>query len=152
MNIPFTPAGYHSLTPYAIYLDCKAAIAFYEQAFGATKKLQIDMGSAVGHAEIIIGNSHLMMSDESVAPDLRSPDALGGSSVFFMIYVADADAAIARAVAAGAKLTRPLENHFYGDRSGTVVDPFGYHWTLATHIEDVDEDELNRRLQKMMNN
>jgi PhnB protein len=144
------PPGYHTITPYLGQRDCKAAIAFYERAFGAVKLMQLDgPGGKIAHAEIRIGDSSLMMSDEMPERGSKSPATLGGSPVFLMIYVPDVDAAFAKALAAGAREVRPLQNQFYGDRSGTLVDPFGYQWTLATHVEDVSEDEVKRRMKAM---
>jgi len=144
------PPGYHSVTPYLAQRDCAAAIAFYERAFGAVRMLQLDMpGGKIAHAEIRIGDSVLMMSDENPDWGSRSPATLGGSAVQLMVYVPDVDAAFERAVAAGATRLRPVQDQFYGDRSGTLQDPFGYQWTLATHVEDVSEDEVKRRMQAM---
>lgn len=143
----FQPPGYHSVTPYLAQRDCAAAIDFYVRAFGAERVLQLDMPDGkIAHAEIRIGDSIVMLSDEMPEWGNRSPQTLGGSPVFLMIYVPDVDAAFARALAAGATEVRPIENQFYGDRTGTLLDPFGYRWTLATHVEDVPEDELKRRM------
>lgn len=130
--------------------DCAAAIAFYERAFGAVKTLQLDApGGRIAHAEIRIGDSILMLSDEMPDWGNKSPATLGGSPVFLMIYVPDVDAAFARAIAAGGKEVRPVQDQFYGDRSGTLADPFGYQWTLASHVEDVSEAEVKRRMAAM---
>jgi PhnB protein len=147
---PYRPTGYHSVTAYLIFDDCKAAIAFYERAFNAVKVLQLDMGSVVGHAEITIGDSHLMMADVAASGDLKSAQGLGASPVSFMIYVPDVDAAFAQALKAGATERKPVEDQFYGDRTGTLEDPFGYSWTLATHKEVVTQAEVQARLDKMM--
>ena len=142
------PAGYHSVTPYMTVRDCPAAIDFYSRAFGAQKTMQLDMPDGkVAHAEIRIGDSTVMMSEENEAWGNRSPLSLGGSPMFLMIYVADADAVFARALAAGATEVRPLADQFYGDRSGTLKDPFGHQWTIATHIEDVSAEEGQRRME-----
>jgi PhnB protein len=145
------PPGYHSVTPYLALRDCAAAIAFYERAFGAVKLLRMETPQGkIAHAEIRIGDSILMLSDE--APDWgnNSPQTLGGSPVHLMIYVPDVDAAFVKALAAGGSEVRPLADQFYGDRSGTLRDPFGYQWTLSMHVEDVAEDELQRRMAAAM--
>jgi PhnB protein len=142
------PAGYHSVTPYLALRDAKAAIDFYKRAFGAELLMSLDMpGGKVAHAEIKIGDSILMMSEESAEWGNKSPLTLGGSPVFMMIYVPDVDAAFAKALAAGATEVRPVQDQFYGDRAGTLKDSYGYQWTLATHIEDVSTEEAQRRME-----
>jgi PhnB protein len=149
-KVPFQPPGYHSVTCYMTLRDAKSALDFYARAFGAELVLKLDMPDGkVAHAEIRIGDSILMMSEENPEWGNSSPQLLGGSPVHLMIYVPDADAAFARALAAGATQVRPVEDQFYGDRSGTVKDPFGYQWTLATHIEDVSTEEAQRRMEAM---
>ncbi len=144
------PAGYHSVTPYMAFRDTIAAIDFYRRAFGAELLMKLDMPDGkIAHAEIRIGDSILMMSEENEEWGNTSPLTLGNSPVFMMIYVPDVDAAFAKALAAGATQVRPVENQFYGDRSGTLKDPFGYQWNLSTHIEDVSTDEAQRRMEKM---
>lgn len=142
------PPGYHSITPYLALRDARAAIDFYRRAFGAELVLKLDTPDGkIAHAEIRIGDSILMLSEENPEWGNVSPQSLGGSPVFLMIYVPDVDAAFPKAIAAGATEVRPVQNQFYGDRSGTLKDPYGYHWTLATHIEDVPQDEIERRMQ-----
>jgi PhnB protein len=149
-NVPFLPPGYHSVTPYLSLRNAKSALDFYARAFGAELVLKLDMpDGAIAHAEIRIGDSILMMSEENAEWGNRSPQALGGSPVHLMIYVPDVDAAFARALAAGGEQVRPVEDQFYGDRSGTLKDPYGYQWTLATHIEDVSTEEAQRRMEAM---
>ena len=104
----------------------------------------------IGHAEIEIGDTRVMLADEAPQRNVKSPTTLGGTSVHLVIYLSDADAAMKQALAAGATETRPIQNQFYGDRSGTITDPFGHVWTLATHIEDVSNTEMQRRLDAMM--
>ena len=140
------PEGYHSVTPYLVVDDAKAAIDFYKRAFGAQEKFRMEMGDRIGHAEILIGDSHVMLADEFPEMGHRGPKALGGTPVSLMIYVDDVDKVFPQALAAGAKEQRPLVNQFYGDRSGTLLDPFGHQWTVSTHIEDVPEDEMQRRM------
>jgi PhnB protein len=130
--------------------DGARAIDFYKKAFGATELMRMPgPNGKIGHAEIRIGDSAIMLADEHPEMGARSPQTLGGSPVFLMIYVKDADGTTAQAEAAGAKILRPLENQFYGDRSATVLDPFGHTWTISTHIEDVPPDELARRAAAM---
>jgi PhnB protein len=142
------PQGYHSVTPYMTVRDAKAALAFYAEAFGAEKTMQLDMpDGTIAHAEMRIGDSIVMLSEENEAWGTKGPLTLGGSPMFLMLYVADVDAAFARAIAAGASEVRPVADQFYGDRSGTLKDPFGHQWTLATHIEDVSAEEAQRRME-----
>uniref|UniRef100_A0A7C2NWV2 VOC family protein n=1 Tax=Schlesneria paludicola TaxID=360056 RepID=A0A7C2NWV2_9PLAN len=140
------PDGYHSLTPYLIVRGGKAALDFYKKAFGATEVLRLDgPGDSIGHAEMRIGDSVFMLGEENEQWACHSPQKLGGTPVGLMIYVTDADAVYNQAIAAGATVLRPIQNQFYGDRSGTVIDPFGHQWTVATHVEDVPQDEVERR-------
>ena len=142
------PPGYHSLTPYMTVKDGRAALDFYKKAFGAEMVLKLDMpDGSIAHAEIRIGDSIVMLSEENEAWGTRSPLTLGGSPMFLMAYVADVDAAFRRALDAGASEVRPVANQFYGDRSGTLKDPFGHQWTLSTHIEDVSQEEAQRRME-----
>jgi PhnB protein len=134
-----------SFTPYLTVRNAAAAIEFYKAAFGATELYRIEMGDAIGHAELRIGDTLLMLSDEFPDRGILSPATLGGSGVCMYFYVPDADAAVERAVAAGAKILRPVEDQFYGDRGGQFVDPFGHLWWFATHKEDVTPEEVKRR-------
>ncbi|MDT9598031.1 VOC family protein [Sphingosinicella rhizophila] len=140
------PDGYHSVTPYVIVDDGNAAIGFYKEAFGATELLRLPMGDRIAHAEIRIGDSVVMLADEMHDMGLLGPKARGGCTAGMMIYVEDVDAAFPRAIAAGGKVEREVQDQFYGDRSGTLVDPFGHRWTLSTHVEDVPEEEMQRRM------
>ena len=145
------PNGYHTATPYLIVDDGARAIEFYERAFGAEEVMRMPApGGKVGHAEIKIGSSHIMLADEAPEMDARSPKHYGGSPVSLLLYVEDVDKVFDQAVAAGGTATRPVADMFYGDRSGTVIDPFGHKWTIATHKEDVAPDELNRRMKAFM--
>lgn len=139
------PHGYHSITPSVVVDDAAKALAFYREAFGATETYRLPMGDKIGHAEIQIGDSRLMLSDEYPEWDALGPRARGGATGSFLIYVPDADAAVERAVKAGAKVLQPVENQFWGDRMGTVADPFGHKWMLGTHVEDVTPEEMQRR-------
>ncbi|HEY5321498.1 MAG TPA: VOC family protein [Caldimonas sp.] len=142
------PQGYHTLTPYMTVRNARAAIDFYKKAFGAEKVLQLDTADGtIAHAEIRIGDSVVMLSEENEAWGTKSPLSLGGSPMFLMAYVADVDAAFRRAIDAGAAEIRPVADQFYGDRSGTLKDPYGHQWTLSTHIEDVSEAEAQKRME-----
>jgi PhnB protein len=144
------PDGYSTVTPYLVLNDAKAAIEFYSKAFGAKELFRMPMGDRIGHAELQIGNSRIMLADENPRMGTHSAKHYNGSPVSLMIYVEDVDSAAKNVVAAGAEIERPVENQFYGDRSGTFRDPFGYLWTVATHVEDVSSEEMNRRMQKMV--
>ena len=148
MSVKPIPDGYHTVTPYLIVDDAAGAIEFYKKAFDAREVLRMPMGDRIGHAEIIIGDSHVMLADEFPERGIKGPKSRGGATSSLMIYLTNVDAAYKRALNAGGK-TDPgmeLKDQFYGDRSGTIVDPFGHKWTLATHIEDVSETELRKRM------
>ena len=142
------PDGYHSLTPYLIVNNAAKAIEFYKKAFDATVVFAplIAPSGKVGHAELQIGNSRIMLADEYPEMKYVSPQTLGGSPVSIMLYVEDVDSVYNQAIAAGASEQRPLEDKFYGDRSGTIEDPFGHKWYVSTHIEDVSPEEIQRRM------
>jgi len=147
------PDGYHSVTPYLICRGAAKAIDFYKQAFGAKELFRIDgPGDSVGHAEIKIGDSPVMLADEFPEMQARSPESYGGSPVSIMLYVEDVDKVVDRAVANGAKVVRPVQDQFYGDRNGTLTDPFGHTWTIATHKEDLSSEEMKRRAEAMTAN
>lgn len=140
------PEGYHSITPYLILSGASEAIAFYQKALGASEVMRLDDPSGkIHHAEISIGGSRIMLADEHPEIQALSPKTIGGSPVSIHFYVEEVDAAVERAVAAGAKLIRPVADQFYGDRVGGIEDPFGYRWFLATHKEDLTMDEIRRR-------
>ena len=145
------PEGYRTVTPYLIVKGAAEAIEFYKRAFGATELLRMaDPHGRVGHAEIKIGDSVIMLADEHPAMGYRAPHSLGGSSVSILLYLEDVDAVFERALKAGAKAQRPVANQFYGDRTGTLEDPFGHVWTVATHVEDVPPEEMRRRAEAAM--
>ena len=151
MAVKPIPDGYHSVTPYLILDNATSALEFYKKAFGAVEEVRMPApGGRIGHAEIRIGDSVIMLADESPEMGARSARTLGGSPISLLVYVEDVDARVAQAVAAGAKLVRPVANQFYGDRTGGVDDPFGYHWYLATHVEDVPFEEMKKRAAKAM--
>ena len=140
------PEGYHSVTPYLIVRGGTRALEYYKQAFGAEERFRMDgPGGTIGHAEIQIGDSIVMLADENPAWNAKAPQVGTPSPVQLMIYVDDVDATFAQALTAGGKETQPLKNQFYGDRSGSLTDPFGHSWTVATHIEDVPPEEMERR-------
>ena len=148
--VDWKEVGYHSVTPYLIVDDAAAAIEFYKKAFGATEHMRLPMGDKIGHADILIGDSHVMLADEFPDMDKLGPNKRGGTTASLMIYVPDVDAAFDKAVAAGGEVVRPVEDQFYGDRSGWLKAPFGHEWTLSTHVEDVSEEEMGRRMSEMM--
>jgi PhnB protein len=140
------PEGYHTATPYLIIKDAAKAIEFYRKAFGATELMRMAQPDGrIGHAEIKIGDSPIMLADEFPEMGFRSPQSLGGSPVSLYLYVDDVDALAKQAEAAGAKVVRPVKDQFYGDRSGSFEDPFGHQWHLATHVEDVAPEEIHKR-------
>ena len=143
------PEGYHRVTPYLIVDGAAKALDFYKRVFGATERMR-GPGGKVGHAEISIGDSLIMLADEHPEMEARGPPAFGGSPVSLMLYVEDVDATVRAATAAGVKLLRPVEDKFYGDRSGTIEDPFGHHWHVSTHVEDVPPDEMAPRAAAMV--
>ncbi|HEY4134277.1 MAG TPA: VOC family protein [Alphaproteobacteria bacterium] len=145
----FIPQGARSVTPYLIVDDAEGALAFYQKAFGATEKMRFEHQGKIGHAEIVIGDSSIMLADEYPDMDIRGPRTIGGTPVSIMLYVPDVDATVAKAVEAGADVQRPIEDKFYGDRGGSIIDPYGHIWHVATHVEDVPEDEMHRRLAAM---
>jgi PhnB protein len=145
------PEGFHAVTPYLRVGDAAAAIDYYVRGFGAVESYRLaDPSGKLMHAEITIGDSRLMLSDEFPDWGIKGPKTLGGSSVGLALYVEDVDAAADRAVAAGATLMTPVADQFYGDRCGKVRDPFGHEWTISTHIEDVSPEEIGRRFEAWM--
>ncbi len=151
MSVKPKPDGYHSVTPYLIVRGAARAIEFYEQAFGAVERFRMPgPGGRVGHAEIAIGDSCVMLADEVPEMGYVGPEAVEGTPVTFMIYVEDVDNRFANALVAGATEVQPVEDKFWGDRAGQLRDPFGHLWTLATHVEDVPPDEIERRAAKVM--
>lgn len=144
------PEGYHAVTPYLIVNNAIEAINFYHQAFGAEELFRLPMPDGkIGHAEIKIGDSQIMLAEEFPEMGVRSPQSIGGTPVSLALYVEDADTVFDRAVFAGATAERPVQDQFYGDRCGTLLDPFGHRWTVATHKEDVTPEEMQRRMAAM---
>ena len=147
-----TPAGYHTVTPYLIVDNAAKALEFYQKALNAKEIYRLPnpadkSGKKISHAEIRIGDSQLMLSDEYPDMDALGPKTLGGTPASFLIYVDDVDKAFDQAVKAGGKALQPVENQFWGDRTGTLVDPFGHKWTLGTHVEDVPPNEMQKRME-----
>ena len=150
MAVKPIPEGYPRVTPYLIVDGAGAAIDFYRDVFGATERMRMPgPDGRIGHAELQLGDSVIMLADEHPEMGARGPRAYGGAAVSLHLYVPDVDATVKKAVAAGAKLLRPVEDKFYGDRMGTIEDPFGHHWHVSTHQEDVPPDEMARRAAAM---
>jgi PhnB protein len=150
MAVKPIPEGYHAVTPYLIVSDASAAIEFYKRAFGATELFRLPgLGGKIMHAEIKIGNSPIMLADENPQMGAKSAKTIGGSPISVMLYVENVDERYPKAIAAGGKELRPLKDQFYGDRSGTLEDPFGITWTIGTHVEDVSSAELQKRMAAM---
>jgi PhnB protein len=145
-----TPKGYHAVTPYLSVKGAASAIAFYKKAFGAKEIMRMPgSGGTIGHAEIQIGDSRIMLADEYPEMNFRSPQAFGGTPVAISLYVQDVDRVVKKAIAGGAKVLRPVTDQFYGDRSGSLEDPFGHVWHVATHKEDIPMKELKKRAAAM---
>lgn len=143
------PEGYHSITPYLSIRGAARAIDFYKNAFGAVEKFRMPgPDGKIGHAELRIGDSIIMLADENPHVHAKSPESLGGATNSVVLYVENVDSVADRAVKAGAKVVRPVEDQFYGDRMGTLVDPFGQVWSIGTHIEDVSPEEMKKRMSK----
>lgn len=141
------PENYHAVTPYLVVQGAAKAIDFYKKVFGAQELLRMPgPGGKVMHAELKIGDSMIMLADEHPEMDARAPQSFGGSPVSLLVYVTDVDAVFKEAMSAGAKEVRPVKDQFYGDRSGIVTDPFGHKWSIATHVEDVSQEEMKRRM------
>jgi PhnB protein len=144
-SVKAIPDGYEGVTPYLICKNAESAIDFYTRAFGATELFRIGQSGMVGHAELKLGNSIIMLADEYPPMGAFSPETVGGTPVTLMVYVENVDEFTGKAVAEGLKVLRPVEDQFYGDRAGQFVDPFGHQWTFATHTEDLTPEEISRR-------
>lgn len=150
-SVSFQPAGYHTATPYLRMKRAVQAIEFYQRAFGAVEIMRLPMPDGrLGHAEMRIGDSVVMLSDEYPEMGIVGPETLGNTTMSLMIYVPDVDAQVRQAVSAGATLTMPAADQFWGDRMGKVKDPFGHEWSIATHLEDLSPEEMSRRFQETM--
>ncbi|HEX5000172.1 MAG TPA: VOC family protein [Terriglobia bacterium] len=146
MPVKAIPDGYDSITPYLSVRGAVQALEFYKTAFGAQELMRVPQPDGrIGHAEMQIGNARIMIADEFPEMNFRGPQSLGGTPVGLMLYVENVDDVVARAVAAGATIVQPVQDKFYGDRMGSILDPFGHSWHIATHIEDISPEELRRR-------
>jgi PhnB protein len=146
----YLPAGYQTITPYLIVQEGIQAIDFYTKAFDAKEVMRMETpNKKIGHAELTIGGSKFMLADECPETGFKSPKTYGGCSVGLNVYVKNADEVVAQAVQLGAKIVREVKDQFYGDRSGTIEDPFGHLWTIATHIEDVTSEEIQKRAENL---
>jgi PhnB protein len=151
MAVKPIPDGYHTVTPYLAVDDAAAAIEYYKKAFGAKERFRVDApGGKIGHAELEIGDSLVMLSDPFPQGSTKPPKELGGTSVSIFMYVEDVDAVVKRAVDAGATVTMEVADQFWGDRFGSVQDPFGHLWSIATHVEDVPPEEMAERSKAAM--
>jgi PhnB protein len=145
------PDGYPRVTPYLIVDGGDAAIEFYTKVLGTTERMRMPSpGNRIGHAELALGDSLIMLADEHPEMGALAPGSVGGTPVIISVYVDDVDAVFERALAEGAKSTRPVENQFYGDRTGQFEDPFGHRWSVATHVEDVPPQEMTKRAAEAM--
>ncbi len=141
------PDGYHAITPYLMVKEAAKAIDFYKKVFSAQERMRMPgPGGKIMHAELQIGDSVIMLADEHPELEAMSPATYGGTPVSIMLYVPDVDVVFKKAIASGSKELRPLQDQFYGDRSGTLTDPFGHKWTVATHVEDVSPEEMEKRM------
>jgi PhnB protein len=151
-KISYLPKDYNSVTPYLIVKDAARAIEYYKKVFGATETVRMNgPGGKIGHAELKIGNSHIMLADEnpSMGPGHTSTTTVGASPVSIYVYLPDVDAVVKRATTDGAKILKPVQDQFYGDRNGFIQDPFGHLWGIATHVEDVSPEEMMERMKRM---
>jgi PhnB protein len=150
MAVKPIPDGYQTVTPYLIVSGAAKALEFYKKAFGAKERMRLaSPDGKIGHAEIQIGDSVVMLADEFPQMGAKSPQTIGGTPVGICVYVEKVDSVFKQALAAGGKEERPVKDQFYGDRSGTLIDPFGHKWTIATHIEDVTPEEIGKRMAAM---
>ena len=151
MAVKPVPDGYHTVTPYLAVDDAAAAIEYYVKAFGAEERGRMEAPDGkIGHAELAIGDSSVMLSDPSPQASTRPPSELGGTSASVLLYVEDVDAVVKQAVAAGATVTMEVADQFWGDRFGTITDPFGHVWSIATHVEDVPPEQMAERAKEAM--
>jgi PhnB protein len=149
MSSSYRPEGHYSVTPYLTVDGAAAAIDFYTRAFGATEVFRMPRGDRIAHAEIRVGDSMIMLTDEMPEMGMLGPISRGGPTASLMVYLEEVDAAFAQAIAAGATVERPVEDQFWGDRMGTLIDPYGHRWSLATHVRDVPVEEMQAAIQKM---
>jgi PhnB protein len=148
MTVQPIPDGYTSVTAYLVVKDAARALDYYKMAFDAQELMRFEVGNGrIGHAELQIGNARIMLADEMPEMGHKSPQSLGGSPVGLMLYVDKVDETFERALSGGGTVREPIKNQFYGDRSGTLTDPFGHVWTIATHVEGVEPEEMQRRME-----
>ncbi len=151
MTVKAIPEGFHSLTPYLVVKNAKAAMQFYEKALGAKVMMELNTpDGGVAHAELLIGNSHFMLTEEFPDMGFVGPETLGGAGVSIMLYTEDVDTLFEQALSHNAEILRPVMDQFYGDRAGTLKDPFGHIWTIGTHTEDLSDQELKARMEEYM--
>ena len=150
-KVPYIPEGYNTVTPYLVIKGAAQAIEYYKKVFGATVVVRMDGPEGrVGHAELQIGSSRIMLADENPSMGATSATTIGNSPVSLYLYLPDVDKVVDKAVAEGAKILKPVQDQFYGDRSGFLQDPFGHFWGIATHVEDVSPQEIKERMKKVM--
>ena len=150
-KVNYIPEGYNTVTPYLVIKGAAKAIDYYKNVFGATIVVRMDgPHGSVGHAELQIGDSRIMLADENPAMGNRSAETIGGSPVSLYVYLPDCDKVVAKAAEEGAKILKPVQDQFYGDRNGFIQDPFGHLWGIATHVEDVSPQDMKERMKKMM--
>ncbi len=150
-KVPYIPEGYNTVTPYLVIKGAAQAIEYYKKVFGATVVVRMDgPDGRVGHAELQIGSSRIMLADENQSMGATSATTIGNSPVSLYLYLPDVDKVVDKAVAEGAKILKPVQDQFYGDRSGFLQDPFGHFWGIATHIEEVSPQEMKERMKKVM--
>ncbi|MGA2413020.1 MAG: VOC family protein [Candidatus Sulfotelmatobacter sp.] len=152
-KVSYIPKDYNSVTPYLVIKGAAQAIEYYKKVFGATETVRMNgPDGKIGHAELKIGDSHIMLADEnpSMGEGHTSATTVGGSPVSLYVYLPDVDSVVKRAADEGAKILKPVQNQFYGDRNGFIRDPFGHLWGIATHVEDVSPEEMKERMKKMM--
>jgi len=149
-KVPHIPEGYNTVTPYLVIKGAAQAIEYYKKIFGATVVVRMDRPDGqVAHAELQIGDSRIMLAEENPQMGATSATTIGNSPVSLYVYLPDVDKVVAKAAAEGAKILKPVEDQFYGDRSGFLQDPFGHLWGIATHVEDVSEHEMKERMKKL---
>ncbi len=150
-KVSYIPKGYNTVTPYLVIKGAAKAIDYYKEVFGATEVMRMPAPDGrIGHAELQIGDSRIMLADENPEMGYRSAESIGASPVSLLVYLPDCDKVVAKAVAEGAKILKPVADQFYGDRSGFIQDPFGHFWGVATHKEDVSAKEMEKRAKKAM--
>jgi PhnB protein len=148
-NVSPIPEGFHTVTPYLIIRGAAKAMEYYQASFGAKEVMRLPMGDKIGHAEMQIGSSRIMLADEMPEMEIKGPESIGGTPVGICIYTEDCDAMFDQAIAGGGKVSRPMADQFYGDRMGTLIDPFGHQWTVGTHKEDLSPEEIAERMKNM---